>query len=500
VSGPTQPGDPSADVAPALTSEPAPQPEVVPAAPPPVPEPVAAESKPKSADKKDQAPLGSGRARGDVQLEALQGIGAGGGGSMGHGAAAMRAAPMKLMSAAPAQDWNTEAYAHIAESEFMNVRDQALSTFSVDVDTASYSNVRRFLREGRLPPADAVRIEELVNYFDYDYPEPQANEPFGIYAEVSDCPWNAEHRLVHLGIQARHIEQQSVPPRNLVFLIDVSGSMQDPNKLPLLKNGLSLLARNLRSQDRISMVVYAGSSGLVLPSTTGAHQNQVLEALSRLEAGGSTNGAAGIELAYAEAQRNFIKGGVNRVILATDGDFNVGPSSEGELVRIIEEKRKSGVFLTVLGFGTGNLQDSRMEQLADKGNGNYAYIDTLDEAQKVLVRESGATLVTVAKDVKLQVEFNPAHVASYRLVGYENRTLAARDFNDDKKDAGEIGAGHTVTALYEIVPVGAEEPAQSSRSIRCATRARATRRRPSRAVSCSPSRSATRRPARTRAS
>jgi Ca-activated chloride channel family protein len=405
--------------------------------------------------RKDSAPAKLSAGQGASGVGSLRGVGAGGGGH-GYGRAGVMAAPMPMEAAE--QAWSREAYAHIAESEFLTVRDQPLSTFSVDVDTASYSNVRRFLREGRLPPADAVRIEELVNYFDYDYPAPAANEPFGVYAEVSDCPWNPEHRLVHLGIQAERIDDEKVPPRNLVFLIDVSGSMQDPSKLPLLKNGMALLARNMRREDRISMVVYAGSSGLVLPSTSGAQSGKVLEALSRLEAGGSTNGAAGIELAYAEAQRNFIQGGVNRVILATDGDFNVGPSSEGELVRIIEEKRKSGVFLTVLGFGTGNLQDARMEQLADKGNGNYAYIDTLDEAQKVLVRESGATLVTVAKDVKLQVEFNPAHVASYRLVGYENRTLAARDFNDDKKDAGEIGAGHTVTALYEVVPVGAEEP------------------------------------------
>jgi Ca-activated chloride channel homolog len=341
----------------------------------------------------------------------------------------------------------------------MSVRDQALSTFSVDVDTASYSNVRRFLREGRLPPADAVRIEELVNYFDYDYPAPQGAAPFAIYSEVSDCPWNQSHRLVHIGIQGKKIEAAEVSARNLVFLIDVSGSMEDANKLPLLRRGLTMLARDLRPQDRISIVVYAGASGLVLPATSGARKQEVIGALERLSAGGSTNGAAGIELAYAEAQRNFIPGGINRVILATDGDFNVGPSSEGELVRIIEQKRKSGVFLTVLGFGSGNLQDSHMEQLADKGNGNYAYIDSIDEAHKVLVREAGATLVTIAKDVKLQVEFNPAQVASYRLIGYENRALAARDFNDDSKDAGEIGAGHTVTALYEIVPKGAPEPA-----------------------------------------
>jgi Ca-activated chloride channel family protein len=392
----------------------------------------------------------------------VSGVGRGGGGR-GYGVGAVgygkSVGPSALVAEQPEQDFNREGYAHVAESDFINVHDQALSTFSIDVDTASYSNVRRFIRDGRLPPADAVRIEELVNYFDYDYPEPTGQEPFSVYAEVSDCPWNGAHRLVHLGIQGKHMDDRNVPARNLVFLLDVSGSMQDPDKLPLLKSGLSLLAQNLRPEDHVSIVVYAGASGLVLPATSGTHANRVIEALDRLDAGGSTNGAAGIELAYAEAQKNFIKGGINRVILATDGDFNVGVTSEGELVRLIEQKRESGVFLTVLGFGTGNVQDSRMEQLADKGNGNYAYIDTLDEANKVLVREAGSTLVTIAKDVKLQVEFNPALVASYRLVGYENRALAARDFNDDKKDAGEIGAGHSVTALYEIVPAGADEQA-----------------------------------------
>jgi Ca-activated chloride channel family protein len=363
--------------------------------------------------------------------------------------------PMPVSPAAnlaPSAEFNREAYAHLAEASFNHVRDQPLSTFSIDVDTASYSNVRRFLRDGQLPPADAVRIEELVNYFDYAYPRPENGQPFATYAEVGACPWNSAHQLVHIGIAGKPLADQQVPARNLVFLIDVSGSMQDATKLPLLKQGMALLARNLRPQDHVAMVVYAGSSGLVLPATRGSDQARILDALERLEAGGSTNGADGIELAYREAQKNFIEGGINRVILATDGDFNVGVTSEGELTRLIEQKRKSGVFLTVLGFGSGNLQDSRMEQLADKGNGNYAYIDDLDEAHKVLVREAGATLVTIAKDVKLQVEFNPERVQSYRLVGYENRALAARDFNDDKKDAGEIGAGHTVTALYEIVP------------------------------------------------
>ncbi len=394
------------------------------------------------------------------------GYGRGGGGGVAGpaslaegriGSAALSRSVVHKQLAPQRQELNTEAYAHIAEQSFAPVREEPLSTFSIDVDTASYANVRRFLRDGALPPADAVRIEELINYFDYDYPKPQENEPFSIYAEVGDCPWNQAHRLVHIGVQGRKIAQENVPPRNLVFLVDVSGSMLAANKLPLLKQGLSLLARDLRPQDRVSIAVYAGSSGLALPSTSGKEQGKILDALSRLEAGGSTNGAEGIELAYQQAQKHFVKGGINRVILATDGDFNVGVTSEGELVRLIEEKRKSGVFLTVLGFGSGNLQDARMEQLADKGNGNYAYIDSIAEAHKVLVREAGATLVTIAKDVKLQVEWNPAHVASYRLIGYENRILAARDFNDDKKDAGEIGAGHNVTALYEIVPAGSEE-------------------------------------------
>ena len=342
------------------------------------------------------------------------GHGVGGGGiGAGYGVASggvVMASPVKKQLEAQPAEMNREAYSHIAEQSFSPARAEPLSTFSIDVDTASYANVRRFLRDGALPPADAVRIEELVNYFDYDYPKPTENQPFSIYAEVGDCPWNQEHRLVHIGVQGREISQENVPARNLVFLVDVSGSMQDPNKLPLLKQGLTMLARNLRPEDHVSIAVYAGAAGLALPSTSGQNPNEIIDALARLEAGGSTNGAEGIELAYREAQQHFVKGGINRVILATDGDFNVGPSSEGELVRMIEEKRKSGVFLTVLGFGTGNLQDSRMEQLADKGNGNYAYIDSLAEAHKVLVREAGSTLVTIAKDVKLQVEWNPAHV------------------------------------------------------------------------------------------
>jgi Ca-activated chloride channel family protein len=322
------------------------------------------------------------------------------------------------------------------------------------VDTASYSNVRRFLRDKQKPPADAVRIEELINYFSYDYPQPDNNEPFSVTAEVAGCPWNPEHRLVHIGLQGRRLEDRQLPPRNLVFLLDVSGSMGTPRKLPLLKAGMRLLTEQLTERARVDMVVYAGASGLVLPSTSGSEKNKILSALSRLEAGGSTNGGAGIMLAYRTARANFDPQGINRVILATDGDFNVGISSPGALTRLIEEQRKSGVFLTVLGLGTGNLKDSTMEQLADRGNGNYAYIDTLAEARKVLVREAGATLITIAKDVKIQVEFNPARVQAYRLIGYENRLLRAEDFNDDTKDAGEIGAGHTVSALYEIVPSG----------------------------------------------
>ncbi|MEI9940823.1 MAG: von Willebrand factor type A domain-containing protein [Pseudomonadota bacterium] len=389
----------------------------------------------------------------------LSGIGSGGGGlgmGSGHGrlGASPMAAPPRMMVMPRAAELNTENYAHVAENAFLNVADQPLSTFSIDVDTASYSNARRFLNDGTLPPKDAIRIEEWLNYFSYDYPEPIAKEPFSVTSEVSACPWNGSHRLVRLGLKSQQISQAETPARNLVFLIDVSGSMMPENKLPLLKRGLSLLAENLRAKDTISIVVYAGASGLALPATNGADRARVLDALGRLEAGGSTNGGDGIRLAYATARQHFVKGGINRVLLATDGDFNVGTSSEGELQRLIEDERKSGVFLTVLGFGDGNVKDSTMEMLADKGNGNYAYIDSIAEARKVLVREAGSTLITIAKDVKLQVEFNPTQVSSYKLIGYENRLLSKEDFNDDKKDAGEIGAGHAVTALYEVVPKG----------------------------------------------
>jgi Ca-activated chloride channel family protein len=349
-----------------------------------------------------------------------------------------------------------EAYDHIQDNPFLAAVTNPLSTFSIDVDTASYSNVRRFLTSGQLPPKDAVRVEELVNYFRYDYPEPDGKRPFSITTEVAACPWAPEHRLVLVGLRGRSLDDASLPPRNLTFLLDVSGSMGSPDKLPLLKRAMGLLVDTLREEDRVAIVVYAGASGLVLPPTSGAGKGEILDALDALRSGGSTAGGAGIELAYRVAGQSFVEGGINRVILATDGDFNVGVSSEGDLVRLIEEKRESGVFLSVLGFGQGNLQDSKMEKLADHGNGNYAYIDSIREARKVLVSEAGSTLVTIARDVKIQVEFNPALVTAYRLIGYENRALRAEDFADDRKDAGEIGAGHTVTALYEIVPAGVE--------------------------------------------
>lgn len=345
-----------------------------------------------------------------------------------------------------------ERYAEIEENPFLETARAPLSTFSIDVDTASYANVRRFLNQGQLPPKDAVRIEELINYFEYDYPAPAGDVPFSVHTDVAVCPWNTKHKLVHFGLQGKKVSLDNVPPSNLVFLVDVSGSMNEPNKLPLLKDSMRILVNQLSSKDRVAIVVYAGASGLVLPSTN--NKGEILNALDELSAGGSTNGGAGIQLAYSVALDNFIQGGNNRVILATDGDFNVGLASDNELVNLIENKRRSGVFLSVLGFGTGNYNDSMMEKLADKGNGNYAYIDSDDEARKALGQQAAGTLYTIAKDVKIQVEFNPAKVAGYRLIGYENRLLAAKDFNDDKKDAGDIGAGHSVTALYEIIPAG----------------------------------------------
>ncbi len=350
--------------------------------------------------------------------------------------------------------YNREQYDRIYENRFVRAIDEPLSTFSIDVDAASYSNMRRFLNNNNLPPKDAIRIEELINYFTYDYPQPTAEHPFSITTEMGIYPWDTVNRLVHIGLQGEDVKTDSLPAGNLVFLLDVSGSMNSPDKLPLLKTALKLLVRNLRNRDRVAIVVYAGAAGLVLPSTPGDRAAEIISAVDNLNAGGSTAGGAGIKLAYKVAKQNFIKNGNNRVILATDGDFNVGTSSDGELVRMIEEKRNDGVFLTVLGFGSGNLQDSKMEKLANKGNGNYAYIDNLLEAKKVLVTEMGGTLLTIAKDVKIQVEFNPSRVQAYRLIGYENRMLNKEDFNDDTKDAGELGAGHTVTALYEVVPAG----------------------------------------------
>jgi Ca-activated chloride channel homolog len=426
-------------------------------APPVAMPPTGAASKRADLARKPASPQGLA----SPSVRGLSGLGSGGGGlgmGAGHGrlgGSHAASAPKRMVMPRPAE-FNTENYAHVAENAFLNVADQPLSTFSIDVDTASYSNARRFLNSGSLPPKDAIRVEEWLNYFSYDYPEPIAKEPFSVTSEVSACPWNGAHRLVRLGLKSQQLSQAETPARNLVFLLDVSGSMMPENKLPLLKRGLALLAENLREKDTISIVVYAGASGLALPPTSGAERRRVLDALGRLEAGGSTNGGDGIRLAYATARERFVKGGINRVLLATDGDFNVGTSSEGELQRLIEEERKSGVFLTVLGFGDGNVKDSTMEMLADKGNGNYAYIDSIAEARKVLVREAGSTLITIAKDVKLQVEFNPTQVQSYKLIGYENRLLAKEDFNDDKKDAGEIGAGHAVTALYEVVPRGSK--------------------------------------------
>jgi len=353
---------------------------------------------------------------------------------------------------------NTEEYAAVEENIFRNPLQHPLSTFSIDVDAASYSNVRRFLNQGQRPPKDAVRIEEMINYFDYDYRQPRGSDPFSITTEIGASPWNGKHKLVHIGLQGREIPMDDLPPSNLVFLIDVSGSMSVPNKMPLLKSAFRLLVDKLRPEDNVAIVVYAGAAGEVLPSTSGTEKDKILDALDQLNAGGSTAGGAGIRLAYRIARENFKKDGNNRVILATDGDFNVGASSNEAMEDLIGEKRGDGVFLTVLGFGMGNYKDSKMEILADKGNGNYAYIDNILEAQKVFVNEFGGTLFTIAKDVKIQVEFNPAKVQAYRLVGYENRLLKDEDFNNDKKDAGELGSGHTVTALYEVIPVGVSSP------------------------------------------
>lgn len=359
-------------------------------------------------------------------------------------------------------NFNTEEYSKIDENIFKDVFKNPLSTFSIDVDYASYSNARRYLLDGFLPPKDAVRVEEFINYFQYDYPKPKGKDPLEIYTEVSKCPWNDENLLVHIGIKGKELEVKDQKKSNLVFLIDVSGSMDEPDKLPLLVNAFKMFTEQLRNDDIVSIVVYAGSSGLVLAPTCGKNKIKIIDVLDKLEAGGSTAGGEGMQLAYKIAEENFISDGNNRVIWATDGDFNVGVSNTGDLVRFLEEKRNKGIFLTVLGFGTGNIKDNRLEQLADKGNGHYAYIDNLLEAKKVLVDEIGSTLYTIAKDVKIQVEFNPAKVKEYRLVGYENRLLNTEDFENDKKDAGEIGSGHSVTALYEIVPQDDDDVSDSN--------------------------------------
>ena len=352
---------------------------------------------------------------------------------------------------------NTEDYDFFNENTFKDVLYHPLSTFSIDVDNASYANVRRFLLQNQqLPPADAVRIEEMINYFTYDYPQPDGEHPFNFITEAASCPWNKEHRLVHIGLQGKNLDYENLNPSNLVFLLDVSGSMSAENKLPLLKKAFAMLVDELGTQDRVAIVVYAGAAGLVLPSTPAYRKAEILASLEQLSAGGSTAGGAGIRLAYQVAQENYIPGGNNRVILATDGDFNVGISATGELVRYLEDRRKNDIYLTICGFGMGNYKDNRMEALSNSGNGNYFYIDNVREAEKVFVREMRANLFTIAKDVKIQVEFNPAQVQAYRLIGYENRMLNAEDFNDDLKDAGELGAGHTVTVLYEVVPVGVE--------------------------------------------
>ena len=347
-----------------------------------------------------------------------------------------------------------ESYKGRDENPYLRPQDAPLSTFGVDVDSASYANVRRFLDAGTLPFRDAVRVEELVNYFRYNYPEPTDGTPFRVATEVQNCPWNTRHLLVRIGLKAKEVDTSKRPAANLVFLIDVSGSMADENKLPLLKRGMTLLAENTRVDDQISIVTYAGTAGVALEAGTGKEKTRIISVIESLQSGGSTNGEGGIQLAYDLARRHFVKDGINRVLLATDGDFNVGVSDTDALVKMMQDQAKSGVFLSVLGFGQGNLQDNRLESLADKGNGQYAYIDTFHEARKVLLEQASGTLLTVAKDVKIQVEFNPARVGAYRLIGYENRMLEAKDFNDDRKDAGEIGAGHTVTALYEIAPPG----------------------------------------------
>lgn len=365
-------------------------------------------------------------------------------------APAMMSAPAHLQK----ENYNTEDYSTIHENGFKRTVSDPLTTFSIDVDRAAYSNVRRFLNDGQRPPKDAVRIEEMINYFEYETIEQTANQPFAIKTELTASPWNKENQLLHVMMQTPKLKIDNLPPTNLVFLIDVSGSMGAANKLGLLKSAFTLLVNEMRPTDRVAIVTYAGAAGLVLPSTSGKEKEKIKAALERLSSGGSTAGGEGIELAYKVAAENFIEDGNNRIILATDGDFNVGVSSDAGLERLIEKKRETGIFLSTLGFGMGNYKDNKMETLADKGNGNYAYIDNMMEAKKVLVNEFGGTLFTVAKDVKIQIEFNPKYVQAYRLIGYENRLLNNEDFDNDKKDAGEIGSGHTVTALYELIPAG----------------------------------------------
>lgn len=349
---------------------------------------------------------------------------------------------------------DNEDYGVLVENEFESPKQSPLSTFSIDVDNASYTNIRRFINNGQKVPADAVRVEEMVNFFKYQYPQPTGEHPFSITTNYTDCPWNSNHKLVRIGLQGKNLPTENLPNSNFVFLIDVSGSMSEENKLPLLIQSMKILVKELRPEDKVSIVVYAGAAGLVLPPTSGNKKETIINALEQLNAGGSTAGGAGIQLAYKIAEENFIKGGNNRVILATDGDFNVGASSDNDMERLIVEKRKSGVFLTCLGYGMGNYKDSKMETLADKGNGNYAYIDNIQEANRFLSKEFKGSMFAIAKDVKIQIEFNPKHVQSYRLIGYENRKLRAEDFKNDAIDAGELGSGHTVTALYEIIPTG----------------------------------------------
>jgi len=364
-----------------------------------------------------------------------------------------------------AKTTNNESYDSIDENRFMDVMDQPLSTFSVDVDRASYSNVRRFLNNNQMPPKNAVRIEEMINYFHYDYPTPTEDQAFSINLEGAICPWNPKHQIIHIGLKAKELNADDIRPSNLVFLIDVSGSMSANNKLPLVKKSMKILVDKLRPEDRVAIVVYAGAAGCVLKSTSGAKKEKIMNAIDNLSAGGSTAGGAGIKLAYKIAKENYIKKGNNRVILATDGDFNVGVSDNKSLVEMIEKKRENGIFLTIVGYGMGNYKDGRMEQLSNAGNGNYAYVDNILEAEKIFGTELWGTLYTVAKDVKIQIEFNPAKIKSYRLIGYEDRMLEAKDFNDDKKDAGEMGMGHCVTAIYEVIPVNIDEETTDDKQV-----------------------------------